>query len=231
MNVSIAETRDPGEPKLKYEGIRGPAPPAGVVSGVLEKADNDRPRRRPLDRDGDDRGAAHSTEEEEEGRPSGSTRMGNEHADSSTTGNIHGMPARRALGRASRAVDSGQGADVEARGQRSWPARRRMAERANIRRRGSCLHMRTSTSAGGARSWRGASARVDRHRRHPSELRHRRHRPHLAPGGATIAGRNILSRAHLAMEMLATGLVMSAEIVEVNPILDHRNNTPSSGCC
>ena len=55
--------------------------------------------------------------------------------------------------------------------------------------------------------------------------------PDFAPGVRTPSPGGISYReAHLAMEMLAdTGLVMSAEIVEVNPILDHRNNTAKLG--
>jgi arginase len=55
--------------------------------------------------------------------------------------------------------------------------------------------------------------------------------PDFAPGVGTPSPGGISYReAHLAMEMLSdTGLVMSAEIVEVNPILDHRNNTAKLG--
>jgi arginase len=51
--------------------------------------------------------------------------------------------------------------------------------------------------------------------------------PDFAPGVGTPSPGGISYReAHLAMEMLAdTGRVISAEFVEVNPILDHRNNT------
>ena len=44
------------------------------------------------------------------------------------------------------------------------------------------------------------------------------------PGGLSYR------EAHLAMEMLAdTGKVVSAELVEVNPILDQRNGTAALG--
>jgi arginase len=51
--------------------------------------------------------------------------------------------------------------------------------------------------------------------------------PDLAPGvGTPSAGGLSYREAHLAMEMLAdTGKVVSAEFVEVNPILDQRNGT------
>jgi arginase len=55
--------------------------------------------------------------------------------------------------------------------------------------------------------------------------------PDLAPGVGTPSPGGITYReAHLAMEMLAdTGKVLSAEIVEVNPILDQQNGTARLG--
>jgi len=55
--------------------------------------------------------------------------------------------------------------------------------------------------------------------------------PEVAPGVGTPAPGGLSYReAHLAMEMLAdTGRVMSAELVEINPVLDHRNRTAELG--
>jgi arginase len=55
--------------------------------------------------------------------------------------------------------------------------------------------------------------------------------PDFAPGVGTPAPGGLSYReAHLAMEMLAdTGKVISAELVEVNPILDERNGTARLG--
>lgn len=55
--------------------------------------------------------------------------------------------------------------------------------------------------------------------------------PDFAPGVGTPSPGGISYReAHLAMEMLAdTGKVVSAELVEVNPILDERNETAKLG--
>src|SRR5258706_435026 len=55
--------------------------------------------------------------------------------------------------------------------------------------------------------------------------------PDYAPGVGTPAPGGLSYReAHLAMEMLAdTGRVLSAELVEVNPILDNRNATAILG--
>jgi arginase len=55
--------------------------------------------------------------------------------------------------------------------------------------------------------------------------------PDYAPGVGTPAPGGLSYReAHLAMEMLAdTGRVVCAEFVETNPILDHRNGTAALG--
>ena len=55
--------------------------------------------------------------------------------------------------------------------------------------------------------------------------------PEHAPGvGTPSPGGFSYREAHLAMEMLAdTGRVISAELVEVNPILDQRNGTARLG--
>ena len=55
--------------------------------------------------------------------------------------------------------------------------------------------------------------------------------PDHAPGVGTAAPGGLSYReAHLAMEMLFdTGKVLSAEFVEVNPVLDHRNTTAKLG--
>ncbi len=55
--------------------------------------------------------------------------------------------------------------------------------------------------------------------------------PDYAPGVGTAAPGGLSYReAHLAMEMLHdTGKVLSAELVEVNPILDHSNTTAKLG--
>jgi len=55
--------------------------------------------------------------------------------------------------------------------------------------------------------------------------------PDYAPGvGTPVPGGLSYREAHLAMEMLAdTGKVISAEFVEVNPILDNRNGTATLG--
>jgi arginase len=55
--------------------------------------------------------------------------------------------------------------------------------------------------------------------------------PDYAPGVGTPSPGGLSYReAHLAMEMLFdTGKVLSAELVEVNPILDHSNNTAKLG--
>nr|MBO2470802.1 arginase [Bacillota bacterium] len=51
--------------------------------------------------------------------------------------------------------------------------------------------------------------------------------PHDAPGvGTPVVGGLTYRESHLAMEMLAeAGVLVSAEVVEVNPILDVENRT------
>jgi len=55
--------------------------------------------------------------------------------------------------------------------------------------------------------------------------------PDFAPGvGTPVPGGISYREAHLAMEMLSdTGKVISAEFVETNPVLDHRNGTAMLG--
>jgi arginase len=55
--------------------------------------------------------------------------------------------------------------------------------------------------------------------------------PAFAPGvGTPVKGGVSYREAHLAMEMIAdTGKLVSLELVEVNPVLDHMNNTASLG--
>jgi arginase len=55
--------------------------------------------------------------------------------------------------------------------------------------------------------------------------------PEFAPGvGTPVPGGLSYREAHLAMEMLAdTGQVVSAEFVETNPVLDQRNGTAALG--
>jgi arginase len=51
--------------------------------------------------------------------------------------------------------------------------------------------------------------------------------PLVAPGvGTPVRGGLTYREAHLAMELIAeTGALLSLEVVEVNPILDYRNQT------
>jgi arginase len=55
--------------------------------------------------------------------------------------------------------------------------------------------------------------------------------PDFAPGvGTPVPGGISFREAHLAMEMLAdTGKVIAADFVETNPVLDHRNETARLG--
>ncbi len=153
-------------------------------------------------------------------------------AETSPTGNIHGMPLAAALGlgapslvnlagfcpmvdgsRAAlvgiRDVDPGERANVKASGIGAFTMR-------DIDERGMRTVMEEAikrASAGTA----GIHVSFDMDGIDPD----------FAPGvGTPCPGGLSYREAHLAMEMLAdTGKVVSAELVEVNPVLDHRNNT------
>ena len=159
------------------------------------------------------------------------------HADANTpetspSGNIHGMPLAAVLGHGAESLVNLAGflPMVEAShaslvGLRDVdPAERAHRQVLGRRRLHDARHRRARHALGDGG---GDRARDHRHRRHPRQLRPRRDRPRLRPGVGTPSPGGLSYReAHLAMEMLAdTGKVLSAELVEVNPILDQRNGT------
>jgi arginase len=159
------------------------------------------------------------------------------HADANTgqtspTGNIHGMPLAAALGLGdSRLVSLAgfapmvDGAQAALIGVRDVDAE----ERANVRAAG--IHAFTMRDI----DERGMRAVMEEAIAHASAGTAGIHvsfdmdgiDPDYAPGVGTPSPGGLSYReAHLAMEMLAdTGRVVSAELVEVNPILDDRNGT------
>ena len=156
--------------------------------------------------------------------------------ETSPTGNIHGMPLAVALGLGEPSL-VGPGR----RARRWWTGARAavvglrdvdVAERANLKRVGHrrLHHARHRRARDAHGDGGGDQARHQRHRRHPRQLRPRRRwTPSSRPGVGTPSPGGLSYReAHLAMEMLAdTGKVLSAELVEVNPILDQRNRPPA----
>lgn len=242
MEVSIAETRDPGDPKLKYlKEIRHTcAALRDVVAGVLAEG------RMPIVLGGD-----HSIAM---GTIAGASRFQRDrnkkkigliwfdaHGDMNTpetspSGNIHGMPLAVALGLGEESLVDLAGERPMVDGARAAVVGLRdvdAAERSNIKETGIGAFTMRDIDERGMRTVmeeaikRASTGTAGIHVSFDIDGID----PDFAPGVGTPSPGGISYReAHLAMEMLAdTGLVMSAEIVEVNPILDHRNNTAKLG--
>jgi arginase len=242
MEVSIAETRDPGDPKLKYlnEIRQTCASLRDVVALVLAEG------RMPIVLGGD-----HSIAM---GTIAGASQFHRERnkkkigliwfdahgdmntPDTSPTGNIHGMPLAVALGLGEKSLVDLAGERPMVDGARAAVVGLRdvdLAERANIKETGIGAFTMRDIDERGMRTVmeeaikRASNGTAGIHVSFDIDGID----PDFAPGVGTPSPGGISYReAHLAMEMLAdTGLVMSAEIVEVNPILDHRNNTAKLG--
>jgi arginase len=241
VEVAVRETRDPGDPRMKYlaeiratcEALRdrvGGALSAGAVPVVL----------------GGDHSIAMGTIagvsrfHRERGRPIGliwfDAHGDMNTAETSPSGNIHGMPLAVALGigEASLTGLSGEapmvaGAHAAVVGLRDVD----LAERAKIRASGIGAFTMRDIDERGMRAVmaeaieRATSGTAGVHVSFDLDGVD----PDLAPGVGTPSPGGISYReAHLAMEMLAdTGKVLSAELVEVNPILDRQNGTARLG--
>src|SRR5258708_3297663 len=159
------------------------------------------------------------------------------HADSNTpetspSGNIHGMPLAVALGLGPPALVNLAGSGPMVEGSAAALVGIRdvdPAERTNVRALGiGAFTMRDIDERGMKAVMEEAIGRASRDTAgiHVSfDLDGID--PDLAPGVGTPSPGGLSYReAHLAMEMLAdSGKVVSAEFVEVNPILDHQNGT------
>ncbi len=241
LPVRIPETQDPGDPRAKYlkeikevcETLRD------KVGGVLAEG------KRPVVLGGD-----HSIAM---GTLAGLSRFFRErgkgiglvwidaHADANTpetspSGNIHGMPLAVALGLGHPALVNlaGFAPMVEGSGAALVGIRDvDPAERTNVRALGiGAFTMRDIDERGMRAVMEEAIARASRDTSgiHVSfDLDGMD--PDFAPGVGTPSPGGLSYReAHLAMEMLAdSGKVVSAELVEVNPILDHQNGTARLG--
>lgn len=157
-------------------------------------------------------------------------------AETSPTGNIHGMPLAVALGLGeSTLVELGvpkpmvEGARAAVVGLRDVDSE----ERANLRKLGIGTFTMRDVDERGMRAVmeeaikRASTGTAGIHVSFDMDGID----PEHAPGvGTPVAGGLSFREAHLAMEMLAdTGAVISAEMVEVNPILDQRNGTAMLG--
>jgi len=241
VEVSIRETQDVGDPRLRFlKEIRATCEALrDRVIGVLQKG------RMPVVLGGD-----HSIAM---GTIAGVSRFHRErdgkvglvwfdaHGDMNTpetspTGNIHGMPLAVALGLGDPGLTGLAGATPMVDGARAAVIGLRdvdQAERENLKDSGIGAFttpdpdergMRTATESATTR----ASSRTEGiHVSFDLDGMD----PDFAPGVGTPSPGGISFReAHLAMEMLAdTEMVISAELVEVNPILDLSNRTAHLG--
>ena len=239
--VSIPETQSPGDPRLKYlkeiqktcETLRD------TVAGTLGEG------KIPVVLGGDHSIAMGtiagvSRFHRERGAKIGLVWM-DAHGDHNTpetspSGNIHGMPLAVVLGLGAPSLVGLSGSDPMVDGARAAVVGLRdvdVPERANIRATGiRAFTMRDIDERG----MRAVMAEAMAHATDGTAGIHVSFDldamdPDYAPGVGTPSPGGLSYReAHLAMEMLAdTGKVVSAELVEVNPILDQRNGTAVLG--
>jgi arginase len=241
LDVAIAETEDPGDPRLKYlPAIRGTCErlrdkvrdvlAAGSFPVVL----------------GGDHSIAMGTiaglaaHHRERGGKIGLVWF-DAHADAnsaetSPSGNIHGMPLAVALGIGEPGLTGLAGFAPMVDGARAALVGIRdvdRAERANVQATGVGAFTMRDIDERGMRAVmeeaikRASAGTVGIHVSFDLDGMD----PEFAPGVGTPSPGGLSYReAHLAMEMLAdTGKVIAAELVEVNPILDHRNGTAHLG--
>jgi arginase len=241
LKVSIPETQAPGDPRLKYlkeiketcEVLRD------RVGAILARG------RTPVVLGGDHSiamgtiaGVArfHRERREKVGLIWFDAHGDANTADTSPTGNIHGMPLAVALGLGEPALTGLAGAAPMVDGSRAAVVGLRdvdPAERGNLRDMGIGTFTMRDIDERGMRAVmeeaikRALSGTAGVHVSFDLDGID----PDFAPGVGTPSPGGVSYReAHLAMEMLAdTGKVLSAELVEVNPILDHGNGTARLG--
>jgi arginase len=152
--------------------------------------------------------------------------------DTSPSGNIHGMPLAAALGLGAPSLVNMAGFSPMVDGARAALVGIRdvdVPERANVKASGIGAFTMRDVDERGMRSVmeeaikRASNGTVGIHVSFDADGMD----PDYAPGVGTPSPGGLSYReAHLAMEMLAdTGKVISAEFVEVNPVLDHQNGT------
>jgi arginase len=153
-------------------------------------------------------------------------------AETSPSGNIHGMPLAAALGLGAPSLVNLAGFSPMVDGARAALVGIRdvdVAERANIKASGVGAFTMRDVDERGMRAvmeeaiQRASSGTVGIHVSFDADGMD----PDYAPGvGTPSTGGLSYREAHLAMEMLAdTRKVISAEFVEVNPVLDNQNGT------
>lgn len=241
VTVCIAETRDPGDPRLKYlKEIRETCSElAGVVEGALGRG------RTPVVLGGDHSIAIGTIAGVSRFHANRGEKVGliwfDAHGDANTpettpSGNIHGMPLAVALGLGAPElaglagpipmIDSTRASIV---GLRNLDE----TEKTNVRATGvGAFTMRDLDSIGMREVMEQAIRRATNgtagiHVSFDLDAVD----PDYAPGvGTPVPGGLTYREAHLAMEMLAdTDRVLSVEMVEANPVLDHGNTTARLG--
>jgi len=241
VHVPIAETKDPGNPRLKYlkeiretcEGLRD------QVAAVLGRG------RVPVVLGGDHSIAMGTIAGVSRHFAARNERIGlvwfDAHGDANTpetspSGNIHGMPMAVALGLGEAELVGLGGRVPMVEGARAAIVGLRdvdRAERANVRATGIGAFTMRDVDERGMRLVmeeaikRASAGTAGIHVSFDLDAMD----PDYAPGVGTPAPGGLSYReAHLAMEMLAdTGRVLSVELVEANPILDHGNTTARLG--
>jgi arginase len=237
LRVAIPETQGPGDPRLKYlKEIKE------VCETLRDRVYDARKKGQvPLVLGGD-----HSIAM---GTIAGLAKFHREHkekigliwfdahadcntAETSPSGNIHGMPLAAALGLGAPSLVNLAGFSPMVDGARAALVGIRdvdVAERVNVKASGVGAFTMRDVDERGMRAVmeeaikRASSGTAGIHVSFDADGMD----PDYAPGvGTPSAGGLSYREAHLAMEMLAdTGKVISAEFVEVNPVLDAQNGT------
>jgi arginase len=239
--VHVAETREPGDPRLKY---------LAEIRGICEKLrdkvkDVAAKGSIPVILGGDHSLAMGSIAGMAAFHRTKKRKIGliwfDAHADSNTSattpsGNIHGMPLAVALGIGDPGLTGLAGKPPMVEGARAALVAIRdvdQAERGNVKASGVGAFTMRDIDERGMRTvmqeaiHRASLGTAGIHVSFDLDAMD----PELAPGVGTPSPGGLSRReAHLAMEMLAdTGKVISAEFVEANPILDQRNVTAKLG--
>ena len=241
LPVKIQETQGPGDPRLKY--LKEILEVCGALRDRVEQVASSGSL--PIVLGGDHSVAMGTIAGLSRHLRKKQQKLGlvwfDAHADSNTaatspTGNIHGMPLAAALGYGDERLVglSGEAPMVEAAraavvGLRDVDP----AERATVKESGIGAFTMRDIDERGMRTvmeeaiQRATSGTAGIHVSFDLDGID----PDLAPGVGTPSPGGISYReAHLAMEMLAdTGKVLSADLVEVNPILDQQNGTARLG--